>query len=383
MLAAVASPRASVAYLTRALVIHPDSWRAKKGLQWAEQRLPQPAPAPQPVLSVAPRKVSPPRRVSKPRRVSLAVPLLLLSTLVVLVIALTAWILAFPGGPTADLITRAILPIASSIFPEGDPLGLAILQPSDTPLPPTQTPTPTNTPTQTPTSTPTITATPLPTDTPPPTATPTKEPTKPPAPTQKPPDPPAATTYTVQRGDTLFRIATRFGVDLQTLINTNHITNPSVIHAGLKLTIPGGGSSPAREQPAQPAPQSGGGKRIVVDISEQHVYAYQGDEQVFSFTASTGRGNTTLPGSFRILDKISNAWSDPWGFWMPHWMGIYYVGYNLENGFHSLPVLPGGKEIWGDALGTPISYGCVVLSPGDAEQLFNWADVGTPVDIQR
>jgi lipoprotein-anchoring transpeptidase ErfK/SrfK len=167
------------------------------------------------------------------------------------------------------------------------------------------------------------------------------------------------------------------------LIRVNKITNPSVIHAGLKLTIPDGGAPPSKEEASQPSSQSNEGKRILVDISEQRVYAYQGNDLIYTFTASTGRSNTTLRGSFRILDKIPNAWSDPWGFWMPDWMGIYYVGYNLENGFHALPVLPGGQQIWGDSLGTPISYGCVVLSTGDAEKLFSWADVGTPVDIQQ
>ena len=121
----------------------------------------------------------------------------------------------------------------------------------------------------------------------------------------------------------------------------------------------------------------------MVSISEQHVYAYAGDSLVFDFVASTGRGNTTLPGNFHILDKIPNAYSNPWGFWMPYWMGIYWVGSNLENGFHSLPVLYNGQEIWGEAIGTPISYGCVVLLPEDMQRLFNWAELGTPVQIVR
>jgi lipoprotein-anchoring transpeptidase ErfK/SrfK len=121
----------------------------------------------------------------------------------------------------------------------------------------------------------------------------------------------------------------------------------------------------------------------VVSISEQRVYAYEGDELVFNFVASTGRNNLTLPGNFRILDKIPNAYSNPWGFWMPYWMGIYWVGSNLENGFHSLPVLYNNQEIWGDEIGTPITYGCVVLSPGEMKQLFSWADIGTPVEIIR
>jgi hypothetical protein len=67
---------------------------------------------------------------------------------------------------------------------------------------------------------------------------------------------------------------------------------------------------------------------------------------------------------------------------MPDWMGIYYVGYDLENGFHALPVLPDGEQIWGSQIGTPITYGCVVLRPGDMQQLYAWADLGTAVEIK-
>lgn len=123
------------------------------------------------------------------------------------------------------------------------------------------------------------------------------------------------------------------------------------------------------------------GKIILVDISDQHVYAYEKGELVFSFTASTGRNNLTRAGRYKILDKIPNAYSDPWGFWMPYWMGIYYVGYNLENGFHSLPVLSNGMELWGSKIGSPITYGCVVLLPNDMRKLFRWSSVGTAVVI--
>jgi lipoprotein-anchoring transpeptidase ErfK/SrfK len=137
--------------------------------------------------------------------------------------------------------------------------------------------------------------------------------------------------------------------------------------------------TPVPQRPANAARHSG--KSIVVSISEQHVYAYEGDHLVLSFVASTGRGGTTLAGNFKVLDKIPNAWSAPWGFWMPNWMGIYWVGSNLENGFHSLPVLYNGKKLWGNEIGTPITYGCVVLQPGDMKQLFDWAEIGTPIQI--
>jgi murein DD-endopeptidase MepM/ murein hydrolase activator NlpD len=45
--------------------------------------------------------------------------------------------------------------------------------------------------------------------------------------------------YTVQAGETLFRIATRFGISVNELATANNITDPSLIFAGQQLIIPG------------------------------------------------------------------------------------------------------------------------------------------------
>lgn len=126
---------------------------------------------------------------------------------------------------------------------------------------------------------------------------------------------------------------------------------------------------------------SAGGKYILVSISEQHLYAYDNNSLVYSFVASTGMRNATRTGQFSVLDKIPSAYGATWNIWMPNWLGIYYAG-TLENGIHALPILPSGATLWAGFLGTPISYGCVVLGTSEAQELYNWADVGTPVDIQ-
>jgi lipoprotein-anchoring transpeptidase ErfK/SrfK len=132
---------------------------------------------------------------------------------------------------------------------------------------------------------------------------------------------------------------------------------------------------------SQPPVTYTGGKSILVDISEQHMYAYQGDTLVYSFVASTGMHNATRVGTFQILDKIPSAYGSTWDIWMPSWMGIYYAG-STENGIHALPILPNGATLWAGYLGTPISYGCVVLGSYEAQLLYDWADIGTPVIIQ-
>jgi murein DD-endopeptidase MepM/ murein hydrolase activator NlpD len=49
---------------------------------------------------------------------------------------------------------------------------------------------------------------------------------------------PSATLYTVASGDTLFRIAQRFGLTLNELAEANNIFDPSLIYAGQQLIIP-------------------------------------------------------------------------------------------------------------------------------------------------
>jgi len=52
------------------------------------------------------------------------------------------------------------------------------------------------------------------------------------------PPPSYATRYHVQRGDTLRRIAHRFGVSVHDLLAVNHIANPNLIYVGQTLIIP-------------------------------------------------------------------------------------------------------------------------------------------------
>ncbi len=161
-------------------------------------------------------------------------------------------------------------------------------------------------------------------------------------------------------------------------------TTPAVAETPAQLSMDMVDTSSAAQTSTQsqaPAPSYGGSKLILVDISEQHMYVYDGDTLVYSFVASTGMHNATKVGTFAVQSKIPNAYGSTWDIWMPDWLGIYYAG-GLENGIHALPILPNGATLWAGYLGTPISYGCVVLDTYDAELLYNWAEIGTPVKIQ-
>lgn len=83
----------------------------------------------------------------------------------------------------------------------------------------------------------------------------------PPGPTPVPPQPPATQTHVVQPGDTLSRIAARYGTTVQAIAQANNIVNVNLIFVGQVLTIPGSGPAPVPTTPptgpATPVPPSG------------------------------------------------------------------------------------------------------------------------------
>jgi len=122
-------------------------------------------------------------------------------------------------------------------------------------------------------------------------------------------------------------------------------------------------------------------KRIEIDLSEQHLYAWEDDELIFSWVCSTGEpGRPTVAGEYSVLVKIPLAYASTWDLHMPYWLGIYWAG-GSQNGIHALPILSNGQRLWDGYLGQRVSYGCVILGTEEAKTLYEWAEVGTPVRI--
>ncbi|MCZ7567436.1 MAG: L,D-transpeptidase [Ardenticatenaceae bacterium] len=122
-------------------------------------------------------------------------------------------------------------------------------------------------------------------------------------------------------------------------------------------------------------------KHIVVSIHAQRMYVYENNRLIWNWVASTGEPKRpTVPGKYRIQDKIPNARSNVWTLWMPYWMGIYWAG-SVENGIHGQVTFDNGGRLWDGFLGRPITFGCVMISDANAATLFNWAEIGTPVSI--
>ena len=73
-------------------------------------------------------------------------------------------------------------------------------------------------------------------------------PTSPPPTPTATPSPTGRVTHTVQRGENLFRIALRYGTTVQAIASASGIANPALIYVGQVLQIP----SSSGDQPPQP-----------------------------------------------------------------------------------------------------------------------------------
>ena len=359
-------------YLERALQVDPTSQQALAALAWLKEKSVQktePAGLKIPGTSTIAERRQPRSTIRRGLRFS---AWLVLLTVLVCLAAL--------NGVTRQVESQdaQLVRIVQTVI-NARPTLESSLTPSLTWAPvPTETPTTTSTASPIPTGTPTT----KPTSTSTATAKPTS--TQLPSPTPLSPTPVININYTVLPGDSLYLIAQHYNVLLQNLIVANNIGNGSFIQAGQVLSIPSAGLPPAAlPTAALPlAAMTGQGKEIQIDISEQHIYAYQDNKLVFSFVASTGIGNSTRIGTFKVLDKIPKAFSNSFNIWMPYWLGIYYSG-TLENGIHGLPLLMNGLELWGNLLGKPATYGCIEAKTTEIKKLFDWAEIGTPVIIRR
>lgn len=203
-------------------------------------------------------------------------------------------------------------------------------------------------------------------------ATPAPEREAAPAPAMVPIDGlPAPTTYVVQPGDTLSRIAFRYQVTTDSLVQLNQISNPSLIHSGLVLNLPEGATA-AIAADAIPAPTVTDGKQIIVVLSQQKVYAYENGALLREYLVSTGLPRTpTVQGDFSILWKVRSQLMDGEDYYLPNveWVSYFYQDYAIHGTY------------WHENFGRPMSHGCVNMRNEDAQFIYEWAPIGTSVKV--
>jgi lipoprotein-anchoring transpeptidase ErfK/SrfK len=151
-------------------------------------------------------------------------------------------------------------------------------------------------------------------------------------------------------------------------------TSDGVIHAEIVADTPTPVYVAPTAAPNVPAQVAGtGGKRwIDVDLSQQRLYAYEGDTLIRSFVVSTGTWQTpTVTGKYSIWIKLRSAPMSGPGYYLPDvpYIMYFYKGYGIHGTY------------WHNNFGTPMSHGCVNMTIADAEWVYNFTSVGTVVNV--
>ncbi len=135
---------------------------------------------------------------------------------------------------------------------------------------------------------------------------------------------------------------------------------------------------------------------IKIDVENQRAYFYKGGQLVGVSVISSGReGHDTPPGKFRVTDKDADHASSLYGDYVDQSGQV--IVQNIENKkdprppgtiFRGAP-MPYFMRIDGDIgvhagylPGYPASHGCIRMPETMAEKFFEYAPIGTPVEIQ-
>jgi lipoprotein-anchoring transpeptidase ErfK/SrfK len=105
-----------------------------------------------------------------------------------------------------------------------------------------------------------------------------------------------------------------------------------------------------------------------VDLSEQRLYASEGDTLVRTTLVSTGVAQyPTVTGAFYIYLRLSSQRMRGPGYDLPDvpYVQYFYKRYGLHGTY------------WYNNFGTPMSHGCVNMPSEEAEWAYHWADCGT------
>ena len=119
-------------------------------------------------------------------------------------------------------------------------------------------------------------------------------------------------------------------------------------------------------------------KRVEVDLTNQRLYALEDNRVIYNFTVSTGKPWWPTPtGTFlpwiKLLSTrmIGGSWAAGTYYNLPNvpYVVYFYQGYGLHGTY------------WHNNFGIPMSHGCVNLRTVDAEKIYYWIEMTTPITI--
>jgi hypothetical protein len=108
------------------------------------------------------------------------------------------------------------------------------------------------------------------------------------------------------------------------------------------------------------------GQRVEIYRDRGVLLMIEGNDVVRAVHTSTGAYGRTPSGTFRVYRKETLSWSVPFSVWMPY--ASYFVG---GIAMHEYPDVPS----------YPASHGCVRLPDGEAERVYGFVELGTPVYV--
>jgi lipoprotein-anchoring transpeptidase ErfK/SrfK len=127
-------------------------------------------------------------------------------------------------------------------------------------------------------------------------------------------------------------------------------------------------------------------KYVEVNLTTQHLWAYQDHQLVYDSpitSGATGAGFPTVTGTFSVLSKqtdrhlVGYQYGPAYNYdvFVQYWMQ-FYEGFGLHDA--SWRSSFGGPDYYYDG-----SHGCVNLPLATAAWLYNWVDIGTPVWVHN
>lgn len=150
------------------------------------------------------------------------------------------------------------------------------------------------------------------------------------------------------------------------------------------MGIVGASRLSAQEAPPPVPADSGRGQRVVYDMGQMRVWLVEADESITRTYRVSGHEERTLPGTgtFWVYSTVRyNTVKDNPRMKLDFMMRFAVGDEGLSIGFHAIPRDDDGYIQSTATLGEPASHGCVRQAPEDAEFLWNWAEIGTPVVV--
>ncbi len=167
--------------------------------------------------------------------------------------------------------------------------------------------------------------------------------------------------YEVEPGDTLSKIAKKFGTTIELIKTSNSLKSDTILaHSKLKV--------------------SKNRYKILIDKSQNLLTILSDDNAlVKAYRVSTGENNSTPAGVFKIVNRIKDpVWytegaivpaESPDNILGSRWLGFSEPGYGIHG------------TIDPDSVGRQATKGCIRMLNADVEELFAIVPVGTEVTI--